>query len=297
MNKIFTLLIWLPSLTCLGQDYQSEFLLHCQSQDTAKQLEVLQKWENDRPNDAELYTSYFNYHFMKSKQELVTLSTVEPDGEGLILTDKTGNTAGYMASQLHYSDNEFNKGIAKINEGIKKYPDRLDMRFGKIYVFGQKKNWEAFTNNIISTIEYSAENKNQWTWTNNSVYEGGKDGFLTSIQDYQFQLYDTGDDELLINMRRIANAILDMYPNHVPSLSNLSITYLLTEQYDKAIESLKKAEEIDPEDYIVLSNIAHGYKLKGDKEMAIAYYQKTAKYGDADTKKFAEEQITALENN
>ena len=41
-----------------------------------------------------------------------------------------------------------------------------------------------------------------------------------------------------------------------------------------------KAKKINPKDYIVLSNIAQAYKLKGDKNNAIKYYELTVKYGD-----------------
>jgi len=88
--------------------------------------------------------------------------------------------------------------------------------------------------------------------------------FFLSIQSYQLRLYNTGNDDLLENMREIANEVLKHYPNHIPSLSNISISYLLTGKFDKAIETLLKAEKINPKDFIVLSNIAHGYNLKGD---------------------------------
>ncbi len=92
----------------------------------------------------------------------------------------------------------------------------------------------------------------------------------------------------------MANAILKHYPNHIESLSNLSITYLLTGEYDKGIEPLLKAEKLNPQDYIVLSNIAQGYKLKGDKEKAIEYYQKTMEFGNEQAKTYAKEQIEEL---
>ena len=95
-------------------------------------------------------------------------------------------------------------------------------------------------------------------------------------------------------MREIANEILKYYPNHIESLSNLSITYLLTGEYDKGIDALKKAEKINPKDFIILSNIAQGYKLKGDKEKAIEYYQKTIEYGDEQAKEYSKQQIKEL---
>ena len=168
------------------------------------------------------------------------------------------------------------------------------MRFGKIYVLGQIKDWDSFTKEIVKTVDYSAVNNNQWTWTNNEKQKDGEDFFLSSLQDYQVQLYNTGNDDLLLNMRDIANRILKYYTNHIESLSNLSVTYLLTGEYDKGIEPLLKAEKINPKDYIVLSNIAQGYKLKGDKEKAIEYYDKIVKFGDEQAKTYAKQQIEEL---
>lgn len=108
-------------------------------------------------------------------------------------------------------------------------------------------------------------------------------------------LYNTEDDDLLINMRTIAEEILKYYPNHIESLSNISITYLLTGEYDNGIEPLLRAEKLDPTDAIVLSNIAQGYKLKKDKVMAIKYYKRAAEHGDERTAQYAKEQIEQLQ--
>jgi tetratricopeptide (TPR) repeat protein len=278
----------------IAQNFQNDFQKYVQTNDTVNQLKVLTDWGKSNPKDPELYTSYFNYHFLKSRQEMISLSTEEPEGEGFELKDSLNQTAGYLGSKIYFDKTELQKGIDKINTGIELYPNRLDMRFGKIYVYGQVENWSEFTNTIIETVEYSSKNNNKWTWTNNETKENGKDFFLSSLQDYQVQLYNTGNDDLLVNMREIANEILKYYPNHIESLSNLSVTYLLTGEYDKGIEPLLKAEKINPKDYIVLSNIAQGYKLKGDKKKSIEYYEKTIKYGDEQAKTFARQQIDEL---
>lgn len=288
-----SLLISIPTIM-VGQDFQSEFQKCCEINDTTCQITTLTNWEKDNPNDPELFTSYFNYHFMKARQEVIALTNEESNGEGFELRDSTNQVAGFLGSQIYYNPIEVKKGIDRINLGIEKFPDRLDMRFGKIYVLGQLEDWDKFTSEIINTIKFSATNQNKWIWTNNQEQEGGKDFFLSSIQDYQVQLYNTGNDSLLLNMRKIATTILDNYPEHIESLSNLSITYLLLGEFDKGIEPLLKAEKINPEDYIVLSNIAHGYKLKGEKGKAIEYYEKTIKFGNEQAKEFAKQQIEEL---
>tara|TARA_R110002050_G_scaffold204327_2_gene339712 strand:- start:17857 stop:18750 length:894 start_codon:yes stop_codon:yes gene_type:complete len=278
----------------IAQDYKEQFNQLLIDGDTAQQFELLTKWESEDAKNPELFTSYFNYYFQKSKQEFVSMSHNQPQGESLQLEDSTGQVAGFLGSVIICNPEILQKGLDKIDEGIKLYPNRLDMRFGKIYALGQTEDWGGFTHEIVKTVRYSEKNNNKWTWAYNEKKEDGKDFFLSSIQDYQLELYETENDELLENMRTIAEEILKLYPDHIESLTNISITYLLTGEYDRGIEALLKAEKIDPKDGIVLSNIAYGYKLKGDLENSIKYYEKMMKLDDPDSVAFAREQIEAL---
>ncbi len=293
--KIISLILILICQVAFCQDYPSEFQKYFNENDTINQLKVLKEWEKANPEDSELYTQYFNYYFQKAENSFVSITTEKPEGESFVLKDSLNMNVGYLGSQIQYNLEEIKKGFNKIDKGIGLYPNRLDMRFGKIYVFGKLKDWDNFTHEIIKTVEHSSKNKNEWTWTNNEKLTDGKEFMLAAIQDYQVQLYNTEKDDLLENMRNIANEILKYYPNHIESLSNISITYLLTGEYDKGIEALLKAEKLDPQDFIVLSNIAHGYKLKGDKKKAIEYYEKTIQYGDELAKQNASQQIKELQ--
>ncbi|WP_162428316.1 tetratricopeptide repeat protein [Pontibacter pudoricolor] len=281
MKQLIALVIFLALTSlCSAQTFQADFNRYCQENDTLKQRETLLKWEKATPKDPELFTGYFNYYFLKSREEVISLTATQPKGESLVLSDNTNKSAGYMASEVVFNNSTLKKGLEKIDEGIKLYPDRLDMRFGKIYALGQAGDWQSFTDEIVTAIQYSKANQNQWTWTNNEKRPDGKDFLLSSLQNYQLQLYNTGDDELLKNMRTIATEILKLYPDHIESLSNLSITYLLTGEYDKGIAPLLQAEKLNPKDAIVLANIAQGYRLKGDKKNAIEYYEKVIRFAD-----------------
>jgi tetratricopeptide (TPR) repeat protein len=129
---------------------------------------------------------------------------------------------------------------------------------------------------------------------NNKSLTNPQKYLLSSIQGYQLQLYRTGKDTLLDNMKRIAETILSYSPDHIESLSNIAVVQMLKKNYDKALESLLKAEQLNPKDTIVLSNIAQAYRLKSDKQNAILYYEKALKHGDAETKQFVKEQISKL---
>lgn len=295
-NINLILLILIIGTNAFSQNYFENFKKYQASGDTLKQKELLEKWKQEKPNDSELYTSLFNYYFQKSRNEVLLLASgTPPKGQEYIeLKDSTNKVAGFISSKIDYEKSNLKLAFESIDKGIKLYPNRLDMRFGKIYVLGQIKDWRNFTDEIIETVNYSSKNNNDWTWTLNERKKDGKDFFLGSLQNYQMQLYNAMDDELLKNMREIAQAVLKYYPNHIESLSNLSITYLVEKKYDTALVLLKKAEEINPKDFIVLNNIAYCYKEMDDKDLAIEYYEKVIKYGDKRAIEQAKNEIEKL---
>lgn len=261
--------------------------------DTAAQKELLQRWQQASPGDAELYVAFFNYYFAKSKSEIVSLTQAAGSDPSFRITDSTGKTVGFMGGETRFDSNLLAEGFRYIDSGIYKYPDRLDMRFGKVYVFGQVGDYARFTSGIIQTIHFGKTINNKWRWTNNKELEDPEKFLLETIQEYVVQLYNAGDDQL-DRMRDIALAVLQYYPNHVESLSNLAITYSIQGDPDKALDALLKAEKAAPQDYIVLNNIANTYRQKGDKPNAIRYYELTLKYGDADIKAEVTERLKEL---
>jgi tetratricopeptide (TPR) repeat protein len=303
MNRQTTILLF--GLTLLfnqvnGQAFKQQFNDLVSKKDTAGQQQLLEKWEKTDGNDPELFVAYFNYFVLKGKNEMITLGQ-NPKGKDVLQIMDQDTTkkepVAFMYGDINYNSDLLSKGFTWINKGIEKHPNRLDMRFGKIYMFGQIEDYENFTKEIIKTIDYSATNKNKWTWADSKPLDDPKEFMLGSIQNYQLQLYNTENDDLLDNMKRIAETVLKYYPDHIESLSNLSIVYMIQKQYDNALEPLLKAEKINPKDYIVLSNIAQAYKLKGDTKNAIKYYELTLKHGDEQAKKYAQGQIDELKKN
>ncbi len=278
-----------------SQNFKKEFEKVFEVNDVKKEEKILQNWEKQNPEDPELFVSYFNHLYRKSNKNTVQLTSNNTDNQSLSIQNSKNENVAFLSESVSYDPILFQLAIDKIDEGIALFPNRLDMRFGKIYVLGQNKNWKKFTNEIINTVNYSAINKNQWTWANNESKSDGKDFLLSNIQTYQNQLYNTGDDNLLTHMQDIANTILAHYPNHIESLTNISVTHLILKEYDKGIAALLKAEKINPKDYVVLSNIAQGYQLKGEPSKAIEYYEKCIIYGDGPTRIFAKTQIETLQ--
>lgn len=284
--------------TSNAQTFKERFQKFHSEKDSLEQLKLLEDWQKSNPKDPELCVAWFNYYVQKSKTSRIVLGNNPKKGEDVLELQSMDSSKQKPAAFL-YGDTEYNprylkKAYEVIDKGIKDFPSRLDLRFGKVYLLGETNDYENFTSEIIKVIDYDNLIKSKWTWSESEPFEKPEAVLLETIQGYQLQLYNTEDDALLANMERIANAVLKYRPEHVESLSDLAIVFLLKNEYDKALTALLKAEKINPKDAIVLNNIAHAYKLKGDKANAITYYELTIKYGDKEEKKFASQQIELL---
>jgi tetratricopeptide (TPR) repeat protein len=227
-------------------------------------------------------------------RELVQLEQTQTGNKSWQLTDpKTGKVVGYMNDGITYDIALVEKGFHYIDIGIEKFPTRLDMRFGKIYMLGKIYNYQKFTDELIASIDYSQKIDLKWLWKNNQPLDEPKKFMLDAVQDYVMQLYQAGDEQA-DNMKAIAETVLKYYPDNVENLSNLSITYLIKKDYTRALEPLLKATAIAPTDFIVLNNVAYCYESMGDKINAIKYYELTKKYGDDRAKQNAEQKLKQL---
>lgn len=296
MHKILTLLfLTFFSSFLFGQTNYEKFKKLFKNNDTTSIKLLLADWEKSNPNDPELYTCAINYYFSNSKKEIISLDRQQKSKESFQLTDSTGAVAGFINSNWGYNTAKLGQAIRYANTGIEKFPNRLDLRFGKCYLLQQIEDYENFTKEVINIVNYSQVNNNNWLWTENKKQEDGENFMLETIQSYLKQLYDTEDDNLLPNMIEIGENTLKYYSN-IEILSTTSVALMLTKNYDKALVYLLQAEKLNPKDYIVLNNIAQGYKLKGDKANAIKYYELTEKYGDEQAKQQARQNIKALKN-
>lgn len=295
MKKMLLLFTLTVSIQAIAQDFREQFDGFVQQGDSVNQLKVLKQWELNHAADPELYVAWFNYYFINSQREVVQMGDKPQGKDAIQVADSTGGKpVGFLSSTIAYDQEKVRKGLAKIDAAIAKFPSRLDMRFGKCYVLGEMKNYSDFTSEIIKTIVYSDRIKNNWTWRDGKPVEDPKQFMLASLQNYILTLYDANDDSLLENMKLISQTVLKYYPDHVESLSNVSIVLMMQNQPDEALKFMLKAEKLAPNDSVILGNIAHAYTQKGNSESAISYYKKLLAIGDENTKAFAKRKIDEL---
>ncbi len=273
--------------SCLhAQSYHEKFNSLIGTRDTIALEKILKEWEKDSSGNAELYTSWFNYYIVKGRKE----NNVSPSDSVLILKDSTGKAIYSVRGEYYYVET-IAKGLKKLNEGIKKHPARLDMYFGKAWLFGDMGKANEQADVIVTVIEKSRKNKNKWLWTNNQPLADAKAFMLKNIQNYLVQMLE---QQKVDAAQKACKSILSVYPSHVETLCNYSVSFFYKNDYDKAIEILNKAESIEPRDVVVLTNMAYAYRQKNDKAKAKIYFEKVLEYGDDADKDYARGQLEEL---
>ena len=265
----FSVISLLFCLSAYGQSFKEDFWAAIKAKNLVKAQKILETWDFADANDSELYISYFNFYTIKSLEKDSTVYEKE------------------------YTD----KALSFISEGIERFPTRFDMRIVKIYMLGRIKEFPSFTEEILNFIRYSAKIGNNWKGENFSLIENPVDMFDGAVLEFQGLLLNENDASLHKDIIQISDEMLKFYPKHIQSRLNKSTIYLMQNEYDKSIEVLLKAVEIDEKNPIVLFNLAHAYGLKGDMANTKRYYELTVTYAEGKDEKLkdaAQRQLNAL---
>ena len=243
----------LLSTFSFGQSYKLNFLKALEANNMAKAEEILKAWDMADVRDPELYVAYFNFYTVKSK------------GANMLFI--SGYDANYSKKALEF-----------ISIGIDLYPARFDMRVAKNFMLKELNDIPAYISEVINMIAYSDQIKNNWKGEDFLSVNKAEEMFYGAVLDAQEFLFSKENPSLFKEIIRISDEMLKYYPAHVQSLLNKSTVYVAQKEYDKSLEALLKAVEIDPANSILLYNVASVYNLKGNKENARKYFELTIRH-------------------
>lgn len=270
----------------------------------------LERIRHSGDQSADRYIAEYNYYvntalihsgLTTSKQYPSPNEKVE--GEIYTLTDSTGTVAGYMYVTQIWDTLKADSALAVIDQGIALYPDRLDMRYGKIHFCGELGRWQAFADAIHATLDHSVAIGKRWIFPDtddpvDTILIGG-------MLDYESRLFDatanardsvTATTNLAL-FKGVVEHMLQLYPDNLYNLNFMAVSHQLTGNHAEALTWLLKAEKADPGDGVVLSNIADTYHILGDTANERRYLQKMIEVGDAELQARARHYLDELDKN
>ena len=266
---LFSVFSLLFCLCTYGQSFKADFSAALKAKDMVKAEKILETWDFADANDSELYIAYFNFYTVKSLEKDSTLYEKE------------------------YTD----KALSFISEGIERFPTRFDMRMGKIYMLGRIKEYSAYTDEVINLINYSVKIDNNWKGDGFKLLDRPVEMFEDAVLEFQGRLFADNDALLYNNIIQISNEMLKCYPYNTQSRISLSTIYIKQKEYDKSLDILQKALEMDKNNPIVSYNLAHVFGLKGDIVNAKKYFELTvvnAEGKEEKLKSIAQKQLESM---
>lgn len=293
--KCFLITLFLCSFKLVtAQNFKDRFYQQMERNDTAAAKLTLAEWERMDPDNDAFLIATFNYYYLTGKSGGIEVKKDASEKDDFLIEDSAGTVVGSISNNTAFDKARVQKGLDAIDEGIRLYPDRLDMRFGKIHVLGILEEYAPFTEAILASTDYGYKIHHQWQWADSIPVEEGEEFFLVSVQDYIETLFNANDDSLLKDVLLIANKILSYRPDHVMSLSNIAVAQSFLGNYEDALISLLQAEKAVPKDPIIINNIAELYKRLNDTAKAREYYSRLQSVGDENDREHAREELDKL---
>jgi tetratricopeptide (TPR) repeat protein len=276
----------------VSEEY-SAFLKLLRSKDTAAQRKFLAQWEGIGQEDPELYVCYANYYTNLAKKEVIKMTTVppQPGEESFAINDSLGNVVGYLRGETVMDDVLSAQSLMWLNKGIARFPRRLDLLFGKVYLFGKMVRYDSFSTTILSAIEKSVDNQFEWQWSKGVELQDGKQFLFSTCQDYIAQLFNSEDSLALLWIEPISLALLEIDPKNVPCTSNLAVANMMLQRWEEALIHLAKAHALDPKDDVVLANMGYCNLQLRNKAQAKKFYNLLKKSAEPEYQKLAKEML------
>ena len=266
------------------------------SKDTAAQRVFLAQWSGIGQQDPEFYVCYANYYMNLAKKEVISMTTVPPEAgeESFAINDSVGNVVGYLRSQTIMDAELSAQSLDWLNKGIARFPRRLDLLFGKVYLFGKQFQYDSFGTTLLSAIEKSVDNQFAWQWSKGVALQDGKQFLFSTCQDYIGQLFKAEDSAAWLWIEPISLALLEIDPKNVPCTSNLAVANMMLQRWEEALIHLKKAHDLDPKDDVVLANMGYCNLQLRNKAEAKKYYSLLKKSSEPEYQKLAKEMLQVV---
>jgi len=255
-----------------------------------KILDHLQLWQKNEPNNPEMFIAYFNYFIYRNKFSGISIDKEKKGTEPtLAITDQqSGEIVGYMNDSTQYDTDDVLTAVEYLNKGLIIAPNRLDMHFGKIHILNDIGFYEMAGKELFVTLETSKKINNNWLWANNEIIENGELFFIDNIQDYYSLWLNASTEEAYNQIKLCAEKQLELYPENIYAHNILAVYYSMNNQFQEALKYFLQAENINPDDCIVLTNIGRVYLNLNDKQKAEEYFRKVLQIGNEQDKQYAQ---------
>ena len=249
--------------------------------------------ETEKENP-EYYAQASNYWWLAAQQPVVGTKPAEK-GDLSIRDKETGEEVGSLSTDASGNPELSAKALAVLEEGVKRFPARVDIVLGLAHVQGEMGKFPECLKTLEVLIDTAKAKPGDLRWAKNEPLPEPPGQFIPeSIHGYGGIMFNAEQDELC---EKLCDRIIAAYPEH-PYAYNLKAG--LADAHDKPDEALRMLElalSKAPDDILILMNLADTYTGRGDKPKAEKALRRVLELKpDEETTEQAKEMLKALES-
>ena len=258
---------------------------------------VLNGWAAVDSTDIDLLKARFSYYFAKSQtSEVVTKQQKKFLGKEPVITlkDSTGNNVFYF-EEIFYDDTLYGRSVKYLDQAIRLYQDRLDLRFLKAasLLAYEKESPDMALGMMLKLVDETYQGGRVWVYPDASV---DSEFFEAAVQQYCYSFYNIGTDDSYSAFKTLSEKMLEYQPKNPLFLSNIGSYYLIAESNPKvALKYYNKVLKIKPDDYTAIKNCVIIARKQKDVKLEKKYLPLMVKYGSGSDKITAEARLKSLE--
>ncbi len=170
------------------------------------------------------------------------------------------------------------RAIALLGEATRKFPDRLDIWCGLAFIEQESGNFDDEFATLKNMVAYAHDHPAGLKWLNGENLSDPPDQIipdkLHSYGMYYEKKEDPADDKRFL---QIAMFSAEQFPNHPYAFNDVAVYYSIQKNNAKTREWLEKANQADPKDTLVMTNLGYVCSKLGDKAAARKWYQAVLK--------------------
>jgi Tfp pilus assembly protein PilF len=289
--------------------FKERFIALYKAGKKAEAEQVLREWEQQQPNDPELYIIRFNL------LEQQAAEAKKRAGSGLrVMYEKDFAKAiqsGQLAKQQkaektsqQQAEALLLQATATLRKGIALAPDRLDMRFGLAKTYEEWNQPAAEVQVLREALADHAQRQQPWRWREGAPLPQPESEMLPhSLEGYANhywqpqeavfpqQMQGRDEDQAKEYGKQLAELLITHYPASSLGPFNLGVYHLLKEQWAAAEIELKKADVLQPNDSFTVYNLTRAAVQQKHKQDATAYLARLRQLPGT------EEQVTECEQD
>ena len=251
------------------QDFETQWHDLLAQRNYAAAQTLIDQREKSLPGDAEVSIARANLYFRQATSPAAGFSA-------------SGRGAGTAGDSAKFDTLLVHRALDVLAEGIRRHPERFDMRLGLAYLFQQVGLRIPQVQLVRETIEFARAHPDSMRWSYGGPMPMPTETYVPRmLHDYVRYYADRGapgDDPVMF---ALAEPIMQAYP-HSPYVPNdVAFWFATTHRWDRSLEYLMAAERADSTDALVLYNLGWANEQLKRHGPAVHYYRRALATGTA----------------